>query len=192
MSILRLVLAFAFAGLSVSAAYSSEKAPPNVVFIISDDLSAESLGCYGNDQCQTPHIDALAEKGVRFTRAYCQYPVCGPSRAALMSGMYSQEAGVTGNGSSDRFTEVMGDRPSMTQLFRRDGYYTARVSKIYHMRVPGDITAGVSGPDHAASWTERFNCQGPEWMSSGEHIHLTNENLLEAKLASMKPAQANR
>ncbi|MFP6667618.1 MAG: hypothetical protein VB876_09910, partial [Pirellulales bacterium] len=47
----------------------------------------------------------------------------------------------------------------------------------YHMRVPGDITAGVSGPDHAASWTARFNCRAPEQWSAGEHEHLTNEKL---------------
>jgi len=58
----------------------------------------------------------------------------------------------------------------MSQHFLNHGYYTARVSKIYHMRVPGDITAGVDGPDHAASWTERFNCQAPEqWTFSTNH-----------------------
>lgn len=159
-----------------SAARGDEH-PPSVLFIISDDLTAEALGCYGNDQCRTPHIDALARRGVRFTRAYCQFPVCGPSRAALMSGMYPQAIGVTGNGRSGRFTENLGDRPSMSQHFRNHGYYAARVSKIYHMRVPGDITAGVDGPDHVASWMERFNCQSPEWMTPGPFEMLTNERL---------------
>ena len=149
----------------------------NVLFIISDDLTAESLSCYGNSQCHTPHIDAVASRGLMLTNAYCQYPVCGPSRAAMMSGMYPQSIGVTGNGSAARFTDNMGQRPTMSGLFRSHGYYTARVSKIYHMRVPGDITAGVDGPDHVASWTERFNCQAPEWMTAGEHTHLTNEKL---------------
>lgn len=152
-------------------------AAPNVLFIISDDLSAEALSCYGNKQCQTPNIDRLAKRGIQFNRAYCQYPVCGPSRASLMSGMYPQAIGVVGNGSSSKFTQNLGSRPSMSQHFKNNGYYTARVSKIYHMRVPGDITAGVDGPDHAASWTERFNCKAPEWMSKGEHEHLTNEKL---------------
>ena len=91
--------------------------------------------------------------------------------------MYPQAIGVVGNGSSDRFTKNIGDRPTMSSLFKDNGYYAARVSKIYHMRVPGDITAGVDGPDHIASWTERFNCQGPEWMTKGEHSHLSNEKL---------------
>jgi iduronate 2-sulfatase len=149
----------------------------NVLFLISDDLTASALGCYGNRQCKTPHIDRLAGRGVRFNRAYCQFPVCGPSRAALMSGMYAQVIGVTGNGAATRFTRNLGDRPALPQLFRSHGWYTARVSKIYHMRVPGDITAGVDGPDHAPSWTERFNCQGPEWMTKGEHSLPTTQKV---------------
>ncbi len=152
----------------------------NVVFVLSDDLSAEALSCYGNQQCKTPNIDALANSGLQLDSAYCQFPVCGPSRAALMSGMYPESIGVIGNGSSDRFTRNLGAQPTMAGLFRTQGYYTARVSKIYHMRVPGDITAGVNGPDHAASWTERFNCQAPEWMTKGVHEHLSNERLVRS------------
>lgn len=175
MSAFALFLAVLF-GLSGVASAADEK-PMNVVFIISDDLTAESLGCVGNPQCKTPNIDRLAGAGTRFTRAYCQFPVCGASRASLMSGRYAQVVGVTGNGAAGNFEKNMGDRPSMAEHFKNNGYYSARVSKIYHMRVPGDITAGVDGPDHAESWTERFNCQGPEWMSEGRKEMLTNERL---------------
>lgn len=165
-----LVLALGF----VDATFA---APPNVLFIISDDLTAEALSCYGNVQCRTPNIDKLASQGMRFTRAYTQYPVCGPARAAMMSGMYPPAIGVMDNPSADGFTVQLGDRPSFAQHFKDHGYYTARVSKIYHMRIPGDITAGVDGPDHLASWTERFNCHAPEWHSSGEKEQLSNETL---------------
>jgi len=178
MPIVRLVLTSCFVLLllvMLGRPVQAEK--PNVLFIISDDLGSQSLGCYGNQQCRSPSIDALASQGMKFERTYTQYPVCGPSRAALMSGMYAQAIGVTSNGASSKFTKNLGDRPSLAQHFKNNGYYTARVSKIYHMRVPGDITAGVDGPDHAASWTERFNCQGPEQWSEGEHAHLTNERL---------------
>lgn len=171
----RLVLAGAL--LSVCMASTAAERKPNVLFIISDDLGSQSLGCYGNAQCKTPHLDALAKRSMRFERCYTQYPVCGPSRAALMSGLYAQTIGVTSNGMSKAFTKNLGKRPSLSQHFIQNGYYAARVSKIYHMRVPGDITAGVNGPDHAASWTERFNCQAPEQWSRGEHEHLTNERL---------------
>lgn len=175
-SVFQIALCALVLGLTTGFSPAAER-PPNVLFIISDDLGSQSLGCYGNTQCQTPHIDALASRGVRFTRTYTQYPVCGPSRAALMSGLYAQVIGVTSNGRSRNFTKNLGSRPSMGQHFINNGYHSARVSKIYHMRVPGDITAGVNGPDHAASWTERYNCQGPEQWTKGEHEHLTNENL---------------
>ncbi|MFP6693775.1 MAG: sulfatase-like hydrolase/transferase, partial [Pirellulales bacterium] len=172
---IRAVLSLALLTFVAAVAIPAETDKPNVVFIISDDLGAQSLGCYGNTQCRTPNIDALAARGVRFARTYTQYPVCGPSRAALMSGMYAQAIGVTSNGASGSFTKNLGKRPSMSQHFINHGYYAARISKIYHMRVPGDITAGVNGPDHAASWTARFNCRAPEQWSEGEHEHLTNE-----------------
>ena len=62
--------------------------PYNVLFIISDDLTATALSCYGNQVCQTPHIDSIAARGTRFTHAYCQATYCGPSRASFMSGYY--------------------------------------------------------------------------------------------------------
>ncbi len=181
-----LCLAAAIPALAAGSPETSPEAPPgaappaprrNVLFLISDDLSAGTLGCYGNEQCKTPHIDALAAAGVRFTRAYCQFPVCGPSRAAIMSGMYPQQNGVVGNGSSARFGATMADRPSLAEHFRTHGYHSARSGKIYHMRVPGDITAGVAGPDHPESWDETFNAHAPEWMTEGEHAHLSNEKL---------------
>jgi len=166
------------AGLALAlAGCAAPRTKPNVLFLISDDLSAEALACYGNAQCATPNIDRLARRGVRFSRAYCQYPVCAPSRAAIMSGMYPQAIGVDGNGGARKFDENLGERPSMGEHFKGAGYFSARVSKIYHMRVPGDITAGVDGPDHADSWDERYNCQGPEWATPGLHAMLSNETL---------------
>ena len=61
---------------------------PNVLFIISDDLTATAISAYGNSICKTPNIDLLASEGTRYTRAYANYPVCGPSRASLMFGYY--------------------------------------------------------------------------------------------------------
>ena len=163
--------------LLVLGACAAQERRPNVLLILADDLTASALGSYGNLQCRTPNLDRLAGRGVLFTRAYSQYPVCAPSRAAMMSGLYPAAIGVDGNGGASRFGENLGERPSLGECFRDAGYFTARVSKIFHMRVPGDITAGVDGPDHAASWSERYNCPGPEWKTAGEHAMLSNEEL---------------
>jgi len=178
----RAVLALACAGIIAALpACASPGHParewPNVLFLIADDLSSFALSSYGNEQCSTPNIDRLARRGVRFERAYCQFPVCGPSRAALMSGLYPQTIRVLSNGNSGKLGQALAGRPTLGEHFIAHGYYSARVSKIYHMRVPGDITAGVDGPDHRPSWTERFNCQGPEWGTAGAHEMLSNEKL---------------
>lgn len=145
----------------------------NVLFIIVDDLTATALSCYGNEVCQTPNIDAIAQAGVRYTRAYCQGTYCGPSRASMLSGYYPHATGVLGYTSP---RPQIGDRATWPQHFKNHGYYSARVSKIYHMGVPGGIQYGGDGRDHdggngaddAASWTERFNSPGPEWMAAGD------------------------
>ncbi len=137
----------------------------NVLFIISDDLTATALSCYGNKVCKTPNIDRLASRGTLFRRAYCQGAYCGPSRASMMSGYYPHATGVQGYESP---RPAIGDRATWAQLFRRIGYYTVRVGKIFHMGVPGGIEAGTDGADDPASWTERFNSKGLEWKAPGK------------------------
>ncbi len=145
----------------------------NVLFIISDDLTATALSCYGNTICQTPNIDSLAARGTRFTRAYCQGTYCGPSRASFMSGYYPHATGVLGY--TNPRPEI-GDRATWSEHFKNHGYYAARVSKIFHMGVPGGIEAGGDGREHDGgngaddqrSWTERFNSPGPEWQAPGD------------------------
>ena len=81
----------------VSARSEGDRQQPyNVLFIISDDLNTMALSCYGSKVCQTPHIDSLAAQGTLFSRAYCQFPVCGPSRVSLMFGYYPHGTNVHG------------------------------------------------------------------------------------------------
>ena len=82
-----------------------------------------------------------------------------------MSGYYPHATGVLGYKSP---RPAIGDRATWAQHFKNAGYYTARVSKIYHMGVPGGIERGDDGADDPASWTERFNSQGPEWKAAGD------------------------
>ncbi|MBC8348386.1 MAG: sulfatase [Verrucomicrobia bacterium] len=143
----------------------------NVLFIISDDLTSTALSCYGNTVCKTPNIDSLAARGTRFTRAYCQGTYCGPSRASFMSGYYPHATGALGYKSP---RPQIGNRVTWSQHFKNNGYYSARVSKIYHMGVPGGIEQGSHGADDEASWTERFNSKGPEWKAPGDGETLQN------------------
>lgn len=164
--------------LAAFPALAEEKQPPpNVLFIIADDLSAEALGCYGNDIVQTPNIDKLAARGTVMDRAYCQYPVCGPARAALLSGQYPQQNGVTGNSDKDILSRTLGSHPTLPEHFKNNGYTTIRLGKLYHMRVPGHITAGVSGPDHPASWTAAYNFQSDEQWTPGKSYQTCNTKL---------------
>ena len=156
------------ASISLSA-FGAEK--PNVLFIISDDLTATALSCYGNKVCQTPNIDRLASQGTRFTKAYCQGTYCGPSRASFMSGYYPHAIKMLGYGSP---RPAIGERATWAQHFKNNGYHTARVSKIFHMGVPGGIEKGTDGADDPASWSERFNSAGPEWKALGDGETLEN------------------
>ena len=168
---LLLALVAVAAGLSGVRA-ATAKTPYNVLFIISDDLTATALSCYGNQIVKTPNIDSIAARGTRFTRAYCNATYCGPSRASFMSGYYPH---ATGSLDYANPRPKIGDRVTWSQHFKNAGYYTARVSKIYHMGVPGGIEYGANpaktdnynGADDPASWTERFNSPGPEWKAAG-------------------------
>ncbi len=99
--------------------------PPNVLFIMSDDLNA-NIGAYGHPFVKTPNIDRLAARGVRFERAYCNYPLCNPSRVSLLSGLRPDTSGVTNN---DRYLRGVTYLP---EYFSKHGYFSARVGKIEH------------------------------------------------------------
>jgi len=153
---------------------------PNVLLIVSDDLNTR-IGPYMDIDDHTPNLDRLASEGVRFTRAYCQYPLCGPSRASFMSGLYPETNKILTNshtiGSYRAENPVLKDHPSMAGFFRENGYFTARVSKIYHMGVPGGIVRGEPGGDDPASWDYTYNVMGPETQSPGNLELLSPGNL---------------
>jgi arylsulfatase A-like enzyme len=124
------------------AAAAGPASPPrmNVLLLISDDLRTD-LGTYGHPVAQTPHLDRFADRSVRFDRAYCQYPLCNPSRTSMLTGRYPATSQLYGN--RDWFGGWYPDWVSLPKHFKNQGYTTLRTGKIFH---------GII--DDADAWTE--------------------------------------
>ena len=103
--------------------------PKNVLLIVCDDLNTH-VSTSGYDHIHTPALDSLAAAGMNFGRAYCQYPVCGPSRASFLSGLYPMSTGVLDNKTDIRTTRA--GTVSLPECFKQAGYWTGAVGKIFH------------------------------------------------------------
>ncbi len=130
----------------------AQNAPPqaprkmNVLFIAVDDLNTD-LGAYGRSDVKSPHIDALAARGLLFSRAYCQQAVCSPSRTSLLTGRYPDTTRIFNL--TTHFRDVLPDVVTLPQQFKLHGYTTQSIGKIYH-----------GGLDDPPSWTISSGGQG--------------------------------
>ncbi|MFK5971704.1 MAG: sulfatase [Flavobacteriaceae bacterium] len=138
----------------------------NILFIASDDLNND-MNVFDNTFVKTPNLNRLLKMGVRFDRAYNQYPWCSPSRASLLTGRRPDVTKVTDL--KTNFRKHLPNAVTLPQLFKNNGYFSARVGKIFHYGVPGDI--GTDGDDDPASWNHTVN---PIGRDKTEEHRITN------------------
>jgi iduronate 2-sulfatase len=162
---LRLLICLGALGLAGATAPAAPAAARNVLFLMADDLNT-LLGCYGDPQAKTPNIDRLAARGTRFDRAYCTYPLCGPSRNSMLTGLYPNSTGIFAN--SQIFRQTIPTQPSLPQTFRLQGAFAARIGKAYHYNVPNSI--GTAGHDDPASWELDLNPAGVDRLQEQPKI----------------------
>ena len=128
--------------------------PPNILFIAVDDLKPLT-GWYGSETVKTPAFDRLASQSTVFTAAYTQYPVCGPSRASLLTGLRPESSGIMDL--KTRMRDIHPDILTLPQFFRNNGYHTAAVGKIFDPR-----NVDSRDDDDPASWTIPYKQSLPD------------------------------
>ncbi len=137
-------LFFLMAGLLIAACNHSPSEtttpqPPNVLFIAIDDLN-DWLGCMnGHPNTLTPNMDKLAAQGVLFTNAHCQAPLCGPSRASIMTGLRPSTTGIYGMIDDNDIKQVLPDITLLPEYFKQNGYHTMGIGKLFHQHAPDGV-----------------------------------------------------
>jgi len=141
----------------------------NVLFIVSDDLRP-TLGSYGNTIVKTPNLDKLALQGVRFDRAYAQYPLCNPSRSSLLTGKYPTQTSILDN--EYYFRALHPELVSLPQHFKANGYATLRSGKIFHGGIDDtdSWTEGGEARNFAGAKRPPANSEGPERTAQSDRI----------------------
>ena len=148
----------------------------NVLFIVVDDLRP-LLGCYGHPEIHTPNIDALAQRGTLFNRAYCQNPLCHPSRTSMLTGLRPETTGVFSN--TVDFRERLPDAVTLPQHFKASGYHTQSVGKIGHNAAAQDDAYSWSVPSWLPPWIP-FN---PLFMPAWQALDVEDNDLSDGRIA---------
>ena len=148
----------------------------NVLFIVVDDLRP-LLGCYGHPEIHTPNIDRLAGRGTVFNRAYCQYPLCSPSRTSILTGLRTETTGVLNN--SQDFRKKLPDAITLPQHFKAQGYHTQSVGRIAHLPRLQDDGNSWS----VASWRPIWVPFDIEATPSWQALDVEDDDLRDGKTA---------
>lgn len=162
--LLLLPLLSSLSALRLSAAQPetrAEKRPPNIVFVLADDLGWSELGCYGNRFNETPHLDLLAAQGLRYTQAYAAAPVCSPYRAALLTGQYPARLGIVDYLRPNSANALSTSHVTLAERLRSAGYATGMIGK-WHLTGYRRHAAEteVTPRDHGFDWDRGRELQG--------------------------------
>jgi uncharacterized sulfatase len=169
----------AFGGLLVSSVEAhGADGRPNVLLVVMDDLSTD-LASYGNPEVITPSFDRLADRGVRFERAYSQFPTCNPSRTSMLTGLRPDTTGILDN--KVNFRTLLPDVVTLPQLFRENGYFTMNIGKTFH-------GVGDKSWDDPKAWDVSITPGGRRNWRRGEGRNVTNDKIAWARwVASIRP-----
>jgi arylsulfatase A-like enzyme len=180
LKVITLILLFAVCTSQVACASNKDVAKGengNILLLIIDDLRPQ-LGCYGNSEILSPHIDKLANEGIIFNRAICNFPVCGPSRASLLSGVRPHEDRFTGNHAL--VAKEMPGAITINTFYKENGYETVSLGKVFHNR-----------KDNKDGWTIKPWAAGdndPKKKITGWRDYITPENQELCKTNEKKAA----
>jgi uncharacterized sulfatase len=143
-----------------------DTAKKNILHITVEDWSSFALGCYGNPIVKTPHVDALARRGLRFDRAYCQSPVCNPSRASFCTGLRPDSTKVYGNGHAmdDHAPEGV---PFIADALKRNGATTAQIGKLVHR---WDAARRFAHGFDRIEYALDYDCPGPDFRGIAQRL----------------------
>ena len=164
-------------------AVGADEKKMNVLFIAVDDLRPD-LGAYGNQEVKSPNIDRLAKDGVVFNRAYCQFPLCNPSRASLLAGKRPETLGIMDLKTNLRQTHP--DLVTLPQLFKKNGYHSLSIGKIFHI---------TNGNFHDFESFSELPFPLPKNVTSGTTVEAAQKNILKAASegkAGNKPGEKGR
>ncbi|MDR3187893.1 MAG: sulfatase [Prevotellaceae bacterium] len=168
------------AALAQSGALPKAQRPMNVLFLVSDDMRAE-VAAFGSKLARTPNLDKLAAEGVKFERAYCQYPLSGPSRASILTGRRPTTSGLYGN--REWFGATYPDWVSLPKYFKQHGYASLRTGKIFHGGID-DTEAWTEGGE-PRTWSNPVNLAPPSPLSESEvRAHYARTTALDVSRAS--------
>lgn len=149
-----------------------EETPPNVLFVIVDDLNCR-IGCYGDPTARTPNLDRLAGKGVLFERAYCNFPLCNPTRSSVLSGQYPTTTGVLDN--KTWLVPPMG-HPTLPRHFQEHGWARAEFGKVWHQPKNNGEIDPANPPESRSGWPWYTPAQRKEQQSSQPTFWTVPEN----------------